>query len=644
MDFVFTKNLNIEKIQIKLQTDCANQTIGNFQFHKRNRVELFVNDDFFVNHSNHEESGDILLFDGHMAIQDRFHHYLRPELPDRLRNDILIVSDSGCQNVVGGIYCLGKINHAGQVILFSDVLSQYPIYYLSAGAKIIVSNNIRMIRTIMGSHGLSETKSLYPCVENIVFGSIIGEKTHITEIQRVPFAHGLHLTDRLQFFPYDDAATAGKALSYEQMLDEAERAIASYIKAIEEKITDADTIVSDITGGTDSRAILCFLLNSRLKHRISGRCIVSYPNPDANVAGYIMQRFGIPVARFPVVLGRKPIVGTEIGIRQNAGLFGGARDPQPFSPPIAFQNLIHFRGSFGELGGATPGSDYMDEASKTGDNFLDAAVNLFVRQRQRVGALDLVTEEAIHHVKQEMLTMFSSLMDQGYETEQLRAEAYLRTRCRTHFGLNSVLLNKTKMTPDVLANRWIVAARRKLPAHLHAKNKVIFDLILRNGKKDIAFMPMAQKKWSESIVPRRHRKDLNNMQQITFKSDPLSDLSSGLFIPLCFQVPELDDFSQLVDENDASVNAKSRFPAERNIVSFQKITSYLLDSLDQTSDIWHFFNRAAMGDYVKKSKQDFHTSGIAVTAMGRVACGLLWLLDKDVSFIVKEIISLDNNK
>ena len=639
MDFVVTKNLSIENILIKLQSDCANQAVRNFQLHKRNSVELFVNDDFFVSQGDDRNVNDILLFDGHMAIQDRFHHYLRPEPPERLRKDIQTVLDSRWQNVVGGIFCLGKIDQAGQMILFTDVLSQYPVYYLSDGAQIIISNNIRMIRTVMALHGLSETKSLYPCIENIVFGGSIGEKTHIMEIQRVPFAHGLRLTADLQFFPYDDAAAAGEALSYEQMLDEAEHAIASYIKAVEGKITDADTIVSDITGGTDSRATLSFLLNSRLKHRISGRCIVSYPNPDANVAGYIMQRFGIPVGHFPVIQGRKPIVGTEIGIRQNAGLFGGARDPQPFSPPVAFQDLIHYRGAFGELGGATPGGDYMGEALKTGKNFLDAAVNLFIRQRQRVGALDLVTKEAIHHVQQEMITMFSSLMDQGYETEQLRAEAYLRTRCRTHFGMNSVLLNKAKIVPDVLANKWLVAARRKLPAYLHSNNKIIFDLILRNGKKDVAFMPMAQKKWSESIVPRHHRKDLKNMQKITFKSGPLSDLNSGLFIPLCFQVPELDDFSQVVDEHDVPVNAKSRFPAERNIISFQNITSYLLDSLDHTSDIWRFFNRTAMGDYATKSKQDFQTSGIAATAMGRAACGLLWLLDKDVPVIVNKIAS-----
>jgi hypothetical protein len=639
MDFVVTKNLSIATILAKLQSDCTNQAVRNFQFHKRNCIELFVNDDFFAHQSGDRNVNDILLFDGHMAIQDRFHHYLRPEPAERLRNDIQSVLDSGCQNVVGGIYCLGKINHAGQMILVTDALSQYPVYYLSEGAGIIVSNNIRMIRTIMAMHGISETKSLYPCIENIVFGGAIGEKTHITEIQRVPFAHGLHLTDDLQFFSHDDAA-AGEALSYEQVLEKAEYAIVSYIKAIEGKIADADTIVSDITGGADSRATLCFLLNSGLKHRISGRCIVSYPHPDANVAGYIMQRFGIPVAHFPVIQGRKPMVSTEIGIRQNAGLFGGARNPQPFSPPIAFQDLIHYRGSFGELGGATPGEDYIGEASKPGKNFLDAAVNSFILKRQSVGALDLVTEEAIHHVRQEMTTMYSSLMDQGYEAEQLRAEAYLRTRCRTHFGMNSVLLNKTKIVPDVLANRWIVAARRKLPAHLHSKNKVIFDLILRNGKKEFVFMPMAQKNWAESIVSRDHRKDLKNMQQITFKSGPLSNLNSGLFIPLCFKVPELDDFSQLVEGNAAPVNAKSRFPAERNIISFQNITSYLLDSFDPASDIWRFFNRAAMGDYATRSKQDFPTSGVAATAMGRVACGLLWLLDKDIPVVVNKMISI----
>ncbi len=637
MDFVITKNLSIEKFLSELQANCLNQAVGNSRFYQRNRLELFVNDDFFVNRNENLTSEDILLFDGHMATRKRFHHFLRPEAPERLREDIQSVLDFGFQDIVGGIFCLGKINHAGEVILFTDVLGQYPLYYVSGGSTIIISNNIRMIRTLMELNGLSATKSLYPCIENIVFGSAIGEKTHITEIKRIPFGHGLSLRYDLQFFPIKDASLENESLSYEQVLEEAEDAITSYIKVIEGKIEDTDMIISDITGGTDSRTVLCFLLNSAFKHRISGRCIVSYPNPDANVAGYIMERFGIPVGSFPIVQGRRPTVGTEIGIRQNAGLFGGARDPQPFCPPVAFQNLIYYRGSFGELGGATPGIDYLYEAAKTGHTSLEAAADIFLRRREKVGALDLVTKEAIHHVKKEMITMLNSLVDQGYDRDQLRAEAYLRTRCRTHFGMNSVILNKNKIVPDVLANQWIVAARRKLPARLHSKDKVIFDLIRRNGKEEMAFMPMAQKKWSEAIVPQIDRKKLENMKLIKFKSKPLSNLNSGLFIPLCVRIPEMDDFSQLAGDGDATVDAKSRFPAERNIISFQKITSYLLDSLDRTSDVWHFFNRTAMGKYAEKSKADFRPSGIETTAMGRTACGLLWLLDKDVPFIVSKI-------
>ena len=179
----------------------------------------------------------------------------------------------------------------------------------------------------------------------------------------------------------------------------------------------------------------------------------------------------------------------------NAGICGGARDVCFGAQCAALTNFVHFRGLFGELGGATPGVDYITEAGGSPE----AAVNLLLARRNRARAYELLTREAVEEIRARLVAHYSELCAQ-YPLDHVNAEFYLRTRCRTHFGMLAYLDNRSRICPDPLANRWIVEARRLLPGNLHTKNKVIFDL-MRQNRSDLLFLPMAGSKWAEEIVP-----------------------------------------------------------------------------------------------------------------------------------------------
>jgi hypothetical protein len=250
------------------------------------------------------------------------------------------------------------------------------------------------------------------------------------------------------------------------------------------------------------------------------------------------------------------------------------------------------------------------------------AVDIFLKRRRMVGAIDLATTEAVQWVRDRFAHFIGAIEEQGYPREQTIAEVYLRTRCRTHFGLASFLENKSYILPSPLANRWLVEARRLLPADLHRNNKVILDLILRNDQPGLAFLPMAKRRWSEYVVPPAYRNSWVNMQSVDFGSAPISGIIGRLYRSVVIPDPRSADRPMLAKAGQGL--PRPHLVQSRNIAPFQELLRFFLDNLDSRNEVWRVFDRNSISLYLRRKQDEFRPNGIDTTAMGIALSGIAW--------------------
>jgi hypothetical protein len=239
------------------------------------------------------ESGAV-LWDGQFSNEQSFFHpFLRPkESAARIAAHYLATRSTP----PNGIFFYAQLAAKPTAfILMTDWLGQYPIYYWRSGCTYLVSNNILMLEAILPN----SSRSVVPALENLVYGgSLTG--THVLGVERLPFGHMIEATDELAVLPRSDHNESGLD-TYDETIEMARKSIRSHILAVSNSVGQDTSIVADITGGSDSRCVLSFLLEQPdLIKRVAGRCITQYPNPDANVAGLVMERYGIPPSKFPV--------------------------------------------------------------------------------------------------------------------------------------------------------------------------------------------------------------------------------------------------------------------------------------------------------------------------------------------------------
>jgi hypothetical protein len=552
------------------------------------------------------------FFDGQFSDREHFFHSVRPANSSLM--DTVVRAFTTGEFPSNGVFCIGRTTGTEQIEICTDWLNQYPVYIWKDRESFAVANNLAMLMEVVPNLG----RSIWASAENLVTGGTLSG-SHVEGVERVPFGYMLRLGETLELMKRPDHEPI-EHLSYSQVLETARAEIERHLGAALQAAGDPDiNIVTDITGGSDSRCVLSFLIASGSKLPITGRSLTQYPSPDANIAGLMMERFAIPVARCPVVG-----FSTEKAVRINASLSGGGRDSGTAGYPVLLDNLFHFKGTYGELGGATPGLDYVAAAAEADDYSHAKAVDIFIGRRRSAHALDLITSDALEIIKHRHVGALRNLEQKGYGREQLIAELYLINRCRTHFGLASFVSNKAAIFPDILANRWLVEARRKLPAKLHTKNKVIFDLIVATTGHDMAFMPMADKKWSEIVVPAERGPALKAMQVINNGSDNLSKLSGPLYA-----AERIADPAPLASSYLKTPPARTASPVSAqalHIGPYQAILKELIVNVDASNEIWKVYDRNGIEAAVKKAPENFGTNGVEINAMGIVAAGMFWKL------------------
>jgi hypothetical protein len=473
-----------------------------FELHRFGSIELFASDSMSLNRiaprDGEAACRAYYLFDGEFSARERFFHPLVKCSTVQLRRNIelLLHSDQMDQEIDAGVFVAGRIDRNGLKLL-TDPLSQYPIYYFCSDERFVVSNVLQQIVAVLVASGLKVTPSVVPCIEGTLLGGVLGDLTHVSEIRRLPFGHVIvadpHLRLRRRQCP-------NRELPYEQTIVLGRAALERHFQAVAAAVAEPRLIATDLTGGSHSRLVLSLLLDSPLRKEVKAVCTTRYPHVDANVAGALMSKYDLPIASLPAVVGSTSGFSARNHIfKMNAAFTGGARQLGPTLQTVAFPNFVHFTGNFGEIGGATPSIDFVAQTMREGYS-PSRAVDIMLSRRQ-AEALQFINKEGINLVRRNAITTLIALEEEGIPRDHFPAELYLRSRCRTHFGLPNWLSNKGRIKPDPLASLWLVEARRKLPRALHSKNKVILDLILLGTSRELALMPMADKVWDPTIVP-----------------------------------------------------------------------------------------------------------------------------------------------
>ena len=365
------------------------------------------------------------------------------------------------------------------------------------------------------------------------------------------------------------------------------------------------------------------------RERLNVRCMGRYPSPDENVAAFLMDTLELPACQFPTAQ-----LPPDFFPRMNAAISGGAKDSGSILLPVGFSNLVHFKGSFGELGGATPGRDYISEAFAQGQS-LSAAVDPFIGRRRLAKALELLTDEGVAYGRAALIEHYERLLEAGTDKRQLLAERYLRSRCRSHFGLMSYLENKSRILPEPLANRWLVEARRSVDPELAYNNKVIYDLVRSSKNRELAFYPMANKKWSEHIVPTEDRVAYDAMPVIDFKSAELSQRKAPLYRAVVIGDVPLDEYEQLPLRVDLEGSCVT--PQLAHLSLNKAMLRFFLDNLHEDDDAWRLISRAKVLESIEKPLSEFRPDGIDVNAMGSVASAFAWKLGLEIKPALRDV-------
>lgn len=561
---------------------------------------------------------DLHLFDGHVFLDGRFSHsLLQPSTLTRFTK----VIESPEQTT--GLFCAATLSD-GRFTLVTDPLSQYPIYCYRGKNSWAVSNSISLLNAALGGAGISSSKSLIPCLTNMTFGNVFDEYTHFEQISSLPFGCRILASESVEFIK---THRQDEALKYDECIDQAFDTITSHINAIYDSVA-MPYVVADVTGGADSRCVLSFLLNSR--HRDFGiRCITKAPHPDAIAASSIASKYQLEAGQIPIVSTVPAKYTNDLAVRMNAHISGGGREAASPLGAIAFSNFVHFKGSFGEIGGATPGSDHVQAAMDAGGYSVAGVVNAWIARRKMARALQLMTADAIEQARAHAVAAYQDLEDEGFGPDQIQSEMYLRTRSRNHFGLYSRFENATRILPDILGNRWIAEARRRIPRLIHTKNKVIFDLSFRNNPS-LTLMPMAGKAWDRAIMSA----EVNS----SYKSEIITNETVATDIGPLFRTQHIadDTYKQYkpLSEGTYSPEARARFALAANLASYQSMLQMALDHFGQSDEVWRTFDRNAVEVYVKRQAEDFSSNGVDTAAMGIAASGLVHMMSEGMVPVV----------
>ncbi len=603
MDFLITN----KKINIVNSEKC-------FKYRSDRRVKDYVKivtnnyqSLFFGNTFSKYDKDQAAFWDGQFSIDRVFYH---PSLKNEVPINLIKKLAAG-NHIANGVFCAVELNLKHESFKLSiDSLSQYPIYIFQNNSEYIVSNNSKMVAIL--ADGLE--KSALASIENCVYGGVYSS-SHYDQIFKLKFGQSIIANNKLKII---ELGNNFDTANIDDAINNAHHSISNHMNAVLDTTSNMN-IISDITGGIDTRLILSYLLRGGNNSSITGRCMGEYPSPDANVAGSIMEKFNIHPANFPILNSR-----LEETLRASAGLAGGSIQADVAMESVAIKNFVHFSGDFGGIAGLT-GFNAYDFLSSQGMYSFNNHANILAERRKKAGIIGLVKDDALDVVKASYSKFLQNLHSKGIKSEDLTQEAYLQIRSSNHFGMQSFVRNRTKILPSPLANRWLVSCRRLMDRKSTYNRTLFFNLIERNNR-ELLWMPLANKKWSKDISCNYDKNYFENMDIIDINSSNLSGYKRSLFEKVV--VPDKRYYRE-ISKKVATNSVKSQIHTAKLSV-YQGLCKLFLSEFSINHNMWEFWNRKMVEEYSKREISDFRADGLDIEVMGLFITSAIWLTDLEI--------------
>lgn len=227
------------------------------------------------------------FFDGECVYDSNFMNLFVPDSIDQYFDFVYKARGSFC---LAFSYDLSGVN----VIRFAnDQLGMYPLLYWSDGESLVVTNNpILSEKVAKESIGVSLERSFQNVANEIVAASPLNTGP-FKGMKFIPFDSELVVRED----GWEVKRRSGDDFFYNSCVEENELldlAISEITENVEAIAKSSFKIkIADITGGFDSRLVLAAILKSGLESEFFFNTNGKYPNPDANVANFIIEKYGL---------------------------------------------------------------------------------------------------------------------------------------------------------------------------------------------------------------------------------------------------------------------------------------------------------------------------------------------------------------
>lgn len=234
------------------------------------------------------------LFDGEAVYRKNFIASFT-EIPEGLGTS---QDSSDFRDNARGSYVFVKLNEDGSIHAFNDQLGNYPLFYLDNGDFSGLTNNLLLLESYLAcvfDYALPRHS------EHLVNEILFTAPMNVASFQGtffVPFDQEISIDPKGVIKISERRGSDyffNSELSKQDLLELSVSDIRENVQAIAE--SKYAIKIADVTGGMDSRMVLAAILGSGYKDYFFFNTNGSYPNPDANVSNYLIDKYGLKKAR-----------------------------------------------------------------------------------------------------------------------------------------------------------------------------------------------------------------------------------------------------------------------------------------------------------------------------------------------------------
>lgn len=449
-----------------------------------------------------------LIFDGEAVYNDKLYLDEVDELKGKSLTDF--------KNNARGSFSVVEISGDGSVFAFHDQLGNYPIYYVSNKEFSGVTNSLLLLESYLKYFFGYELERHAECVVNEMVFTCPLDATSFKNTYFLPFDKEIKirksgevvLSDRKgwEYF-FNCKATR------EELLELCVKDIKENVRAVAR--SGKPMKIADVTGGMDSRMVLAAIIGSGFKDSFFYHTNGSYPNPDANVSNYLMDKYGLKKAR----------VSNGAGARDNEKIVdrmytfpyfsGGVKNNIDREPSIFYrnENIIKLGGGNSEF--------YKGFYSKNIEK-IEKRVDVSSITRMMFYYPSSLSKEYAGEKEKELLDIFSHWRDQGLSYESIVDRFYVEYRGRyhngtcEHWGRAAITKVHPLYTPNTI--RLAFSA----PHEERISGKITFDL-MRSLYQPLVLEPFEKRVWGkEAYAGHALSPKLKGNKPVNMKSKRLS--------------------------------------------------------------------------------------------------------------------------